>query len=101
MSLPATNLCRQLLSLSCRSCLPASRLMSSISYDYQAINVSVPSPFVFNVEMNRPAKMNAMNKEMWTEIGEVFNKLDQDPNCRWWSSVLLVRCSVLVWTCLT
>jgi len=56
--------------------------MSSISYDYQAINVSVPSPFVFSVEMNRPSKMNALNKEMMTEIKDVFTKLDQDPNCR-------------------
>eukprot|EP00092_Neocalanus_flemingeri_P021162 GFUD01022936.1.p1 GENE.GFUD01022936.1~~GFUD01022936.1.p1 ORF type:complete len:309 (+),score=84.79 GFUD01022936.1:39-965(+) len=82
MSLPATKLCRQLLSFSCRSYLPSFRLMSSISYEYQALNVTVPSPFVFNVEMNRPAKMNALNKEMWSEIGDVFTKLDQDPNCR-------------------
>jgi len=56
--------------------------MSGISYNYEALNVTVPSPFVFSVEMNRPAKMNALNKQMWTEIGDVFSKLDKDPNCR-------------------
>jgi len=51
-------------------------------YNYNSLNVTVPSPFVYNVEMNRPKKMNALNKEMWTEIGDVFTKLNTDPDCR-------------------
>lgn len=54
----------------------------SISYNYNSINITVPSPFVYNVEMNRPKKMNALNKEMWTEIGDAFTKLSTDPECR-------------------
>jgi len=44
--------------------------------------VTVPSPFVYSVELNRPKKMNALNKEIWTEMGDVFTKLDTDPDCR-------------------
>lgn len=51
-------------------------------YSYNSLNVTVPSPFVYSVEMNRPKKMNALNKEMWTEIGDVFTKLNTDPDCR-------------------
>ena len=44
---------------------------------------SMSSPYnVFSVEMNRPAKMNALNKEMWTDIDDVFTKMSQDPDCR-------------------
>jgi delta(3,5)-delta(2,4)-dienoyl-CoA isomerase len=51
-------------------------------YTYNSLKVTVPSPFVYNVEMDRPKKMNALNKEMWTEIGDVFTKLSLDPDCR-------------------
>lgn len=37
---------------------------------------------MFNVELNRPKKMNALNKVMWEEIGTVFTKLDKDQECR-------------------
>jgi len=52
------------------------------SYNYQHLNVSQPAPYVTSVEMNRPKKMNAINKVMWTEIGDVFTKLSDDQNCR-------------------
>lgn len=55
---------------------------SAAAYSYGTLNVTVPSPFVYSVEMNRPKKMNALNKEMWTEIGDVFTKLSVDPECR-------------------
>ena len=32
------------------------------AYTFSTLNVTVPSPFVFNVEVNRPKKMNALNK---------------------------------------
>merc|ERR1712106_564335 len=82
MALPSGSISRQLLASSLKSCKTSTRLMSGISYNYEALNVTVPSPFVFSVEMTRPAKMNALNKQMWTEIGDVFSKLDKDPNCR-------------------
>ena len=31
-------------------------------YSFSTLNVTVPSPFVYNVEVNRPKKMNALNK---------------------------------------
>lgn len=39
-------------------------------------------PFVYNVQLNRPKKMNALSKELWGEIGSVFQELDNDQNCR-------------------
>ena len=34
----------------------------SQAYSFSTLNVTVPSPFVYNVEVNRPKKMNALNK---------------------------------------
>jgi len=39
-------------------------------------------PFVYNVQLNRPNKMNALNKPLWGEIGNVFEVLGEDPDCR-------------------
>jgi enoyl-CoA hydratase len=33
---------------------------------------------IATVELNRPKKMNAMNEDMWFEIGEAFKELDKD-----------------------
>ena len=47
--------------------MSCSRLMSSdqaASYsEFKALNVTQPAPHVINVELNRPTKMNAMNKQ--------------------------------------
>jgi len=76
------KLCRQFLSHRLIS-LPTTRLMSeSTSYECKALNVTQAAPFVFNVELNRPNKMNAMNKVLWEEVGEVFTKLNRDQDCR-------------------
>lgn len=32
---------------------------------YETLNVKVPKPFVYHVELNRPEKLNSMNKKMW------------------------------------
>ena len=32
---------------------------------YKTLNVTQPSEYVVHVEMNRPEKLNAMNKELW------------------------------------
>lgn len=58
------------------------RNMSAISYNYTHLNVTQPSKFVFSVELNRPKKMNALNNELWMEIGDVFDKMGQDGDCR-------------------
>eukprot|EP00742_Colponemidia_sp_Colp-10_P002313 GILJ01002469.1.p1 GENE.GILJ01002469.1~~GILJ01002469.1.p1 ORF type:complete len:276 (+),score=38.91 GILJ01002469.1:58-885(+) len=53
-----------------------------MSYSYETLSVSNPHEFVFHVEFNRPKKLNAMNQKLWTEVGDVFAKLSEDPNCR-------------------
>lgn len=52
------------------------------SYAYDTLKVSTVSPHVMQVTMNRPAKHNAMNKAMWTELGDAFTRLGTDPACR-------------------
>lgn len=32
---------------------------------YKTLAVTSPKPFVFHVELNRPERYNAFNKEMW------------------------------------
>ena len=56
--------------------------MSNTSYNYETLSVTEPSPYVIQVEMNRPSKMNALNNEMWMSIGDLFRKLDLDQDCR-------------------
>lgn len=33
--------------------------------EFETLAVSVPQPFVYHVELNRPSKRNAMNHTMW------------------------------------
>jgi delta(3,5)-delta(2,4)-dienoyl-CoA isomerase len=49
---------------------------------YDTLSVTVPKQFVYHVELNRPEKLNAMNRTMWLEIGTCFEQLDSDENCR-------------------
>lgn len=32
---------------------------------FKTLNITVPNPFVYHVELNRPKKLNAMNNTMW------------------------------------
>ena len=41
-----------------------------------------PSEFVYNLELNRPKKMNALSMEMWGEIGDFFERVGEDSDCR-------------------
>lgn len=56
--------------------------MSSGPKSYETLAVTVPQPFVYNVEFNRPKKLNAFSRTMWREIGQCFNDLANDENCR-------------------
>ncbi|GMR46630.1 hypothetical protein PMAYCL1PPCAC_16825, partial [Pristionchus mayeri] len=54
----------------------------AMAYSYKCLLVSDIGDGVFHVQLNRPKKMNAINLEIWDEIGDVFSKLDIDSNCR-------------------
>ncbi|KAK2586102.1 hypothetical protein KPH14_008382 [Odynerus spinipes] len=54
--------------------------MKSIKYD--TLCVSVPKPFVYMVQLNRPEKRNALNDAMWEEIKKCFDNLALEPECR-------------------
>ncbi|XP_018568512.1 delta(3,5)-Delta(2,4)-dienoyl-CoA isomerase, mitochondrial [Anoplophora glabripennis] len=56
------------------------RLSSTMAFE--TLSVSVPHEFVYHVSLNRPDKLNALNKTMWLEIGKCFNELNEDENCR-------------------
>ncbi len=48
---------------------------------YQTLAVSLDEG-VANVVLNRPDKSNAMNRQMWDDIRDVFRKLDETPETR-------------------
>ncbi|KAL1124671.1 hypothetical protein AAG570_001295 [Ranatra chinensis] len=49
---------------------------------FKTLAISVPKPFVVHVELNRPDKLNSMNDTMWHEIGDCFDALNGNDNCR-------------------
>ncbi|XP_075212605.1 delta(3,5)-Delta(2,4)-dienoyl-CoA isomerase, mitochondrial isoform X2 [Lycorma delicatula] len=49
---------------------------------YETLKLNVPQPFVYHVELQRPEKYNAMNRTMWIEIGNCFNELAENGDCR-------------------
>jgi len=59
------------------------RQLSSEAIDsFQHLKIVQAKPFVYNVQMNREKKLNALNKLLWSELGEAFNLLGKDPDCR-------------------
>jgi len=49
---------------------------------YNNLSITQPLEFVYNLELNRPKKMNALNMEMWGEIGDFFERVGEDSDCR-------------------
>ncbi|XP_034118946.1 delta(3,5)-Delta(2,4)-dienoyl-CoA isomerase, mitochondrial [Drosophila albomicans] len=49
---------------------------------FNTLAITSPKPFVFHVELNRPKKLNAINREMWLEIKDCFEALAINPDCR-------------------
>lgn len=60
------------------------RMMSDTTeqYKFETLNVTRPREFVVQVEMNRPKKLNAMNRAFWRECRECFQRLSTDKDCR-------------------
>ncbi|EFN75269.1 Delta(3,5)-Delta(2,4)-dienoyl-CoA isomerase, mitochondrial [Harpegnathos saltator] len=48
----------------------------------KTLTVSVPKPFVYMIQLNRPEKRNAMTSTMWQEFKECFETLGKDSECR-------------------
>ncbi|XP_041761448.1 delta(3,5)-Delta(2,4)-dienoyl-CoA isomerase, mitochondrial [Anopheles merus] len=55
---------------------------ASTKYNFKTLKLTTPSPFVVHVEFNRPDRMNAFNRQLWTEIKDCFDQLHNDPDCR-------------------
>ena len=51
------------------------------TYDYKTLEV-VRDGGVLHVKMNRPKKLNAMNKTSWSDMRECFQKINNDVDCR-------------------
>jgi len=49
---------------------------------YTTIAATSPAPAVLQLELNRPAKRNAMNKAFWVEMREVIEQAGADNNVR-------------------
>ena len=61
---------------------PVQTVCSRALATYKFLNVETPFPKVYNVQLNRPDKRNALTIEMWEEIGQCFNELSDDSDCR-------------------
>lgn len=51
-------------------------------YEFETLDVTSPCNHVLHVEMNRPEIYNALNKDMFRELRECFDRIDDDKQCR-------------------
>lgn len=51
-------------------------------YSFEYLKVETVSDYMVRVRLNRPRQMNALDSKIWSEIEEVFKRLDVDDNCR-------------------
>lgn len=63
-------------------CAVAPQNSAEQKYDFKTLKLTTPSPYVVHVEFNRPDRMNAFNRQLWTEIKDCFEQLHNDPDCR-------------------
>ncbi|XP_046911026.1 delta(3,5)-Delta(2,4)-dienoyl-CoA isomerase, mitochondrial isoform X1 [Dermatophagoides farinae] len=50
--------------------------------DYEHIQVTAPHDHILHVELNRPDRRNAINRDMFREISECFSDIAADQQCR-------------------
>ena len=58
------------------------QLMSATNVDLESQVLVEKDGQVATVVLNRPEKLNALNKNMWTRVGEAFRELDADEDLR-------------------
>ncbi|CAI4221743.1 unnamed protein product [Auanema sp. JU1783] len=51
-------------------------------YTYKHLKVEKLNDYIVRVSLNRPGQLNALNDQIWQEIGDAFIKLDEDSDCR-------------------
>jgi len=51
-------------------------------YEFETITVTSPAKHVLLVELNRPEIYNALSQELGRELGECFNRIHDDRECR-------------------
>ncbi|KAJ8101842.1 ClpP/crotonase-like domain-containing protein [Lipomyces tetrasporus] len=57
--------------------------MGSINYSgFSLFNIQFPTKLVAHVEINRLQKLNAFNRDTWTQLRDIFNLISIDPNVR-------------------
>ena len=49
---------------------------------YEFLKIGRPAPNVYNVQLDRPDKRNALTLEMWANIGRCFEELSGTSDCR-------------------
>ncbi|XP_028404557.1 delta(3,5)-Delta(2,4)-dienoyl-CoA isomerase, mitochondrial-like [Dendronephthya gigantea] len=59
-----------------------SRMFSTQEYKFETLDVTKPRDHVYQVNINRPEKRNAMNQAFWSEMIICFNKISKDNECR-------------------
>ncbi|UJR14927.1 hypothetical protein I4U23_001909 [Adineta vaga] len=57
------------------------RCMSSLP-TYETLKLTQPQSHVVLVELNRPTKLNAMNKQLFDELKTCFEQLNTEKSCR-------------------
>lgn len=50
--------------------------------EYETLKVTGVAPHVLHVELNRPKKLNTMNPQFWTDVRDVFERVEYDHGTR-------------------
>ncbi|XP_077283655.1 delta(3,5)-Delta(2,4)-dienoyl-CoA isomerase, mitochondrial-like [Arctopsyche grandis] len=55
---------------------------STAAYNFETVNVTIPKPFVYHVELNRPDRFNTFNNALWKDLENCMNELNTNADCR-------------------
>ena len=68
-----------------------------IPFQLETLNTKFLTPTILHVELNRPRSLNAMSKQMFAEIKQLFSYLTLIPCFVWLSLLDLARDSLPGW----